>query len=188
MPGSSFLLWKPDLSEDTSMDKLQTGLAAATIAATFVIGSITNASAAPIFVPTSVATQSDVLQVRDGVRWHNGHRGYRDYRHGYQRYDGWWFPAGAFITGALIGGAIANSNSYYDDDYYSQSYRPRYYQPRYYEPRYYEPRYYAPQRVYRQPDSYRAGYRQGYRDGYDQRYYRGRDITCTWRLQDAGKC
>ena len=158
----------------------KTGLAAAVIAATFAIGSLSPASAAPTFVPATVSTQSDVVQVRDGVRWYNGHRGYRHYRHGYRNYDGWWFPAGAFVTGAVIGGAIANSNAYYGDGYY-----PRYYEPRYYDP---EPRYYAPQRVYRQPDSYRTGYRQGYRDGYYQRYYRGKDITCTPRLEDAGKC
>ena len=43
--------------------------------------------------------------------WHNGHRGYRYQRPGYRYYDGWWFPAGAFVAGAIIGGAIANSNN-----------------------------------------------------------------------------
>jgi hypothetical protein len=45
--------------------------------------------------------------------WYNGHRGYRYKRRGYRYHDGFWFPAGAFITGAIIGGAIANNNSYY---------------------------------------------------------------------------
>lgn len=46
--------------------------------------------------------------------WHNGHRGYRYRRHWDDRYyNGFWFPAGAFIAGAIIGGAIANSNDGY---------------------------------------------------------------------------
>lgn len=44
--------------------------------------------------------------------WHNGHRGYRYKRHWDDRYyNGFWFPAGAFIAGAIVGGAIANSNN-----------------------------------------------------------------------------
>jgi hypothetical protein len=39
-------------------------------------------------------------------RYWRGHRGYRYYRPGYRRYDGFWFPAAAFITGAIIGGAL----------------------------------------------------------------------------------
>ncbi|MEO3385824.1 BA14K family protein [Mesorhizobium sp. CAU 1741] len=41
------------------------------------------------------------------VRHWRGHRGYRDYRPGYRRHDGFWFPPAAFIAGAIIGGAIA---------------------------------------------------------------------------------
>ena len=44
--------------------------------------------------------------------YYNGHRGYRYKRNGYRYYNGFWFPAGAFIAGAVIGGAIANSNNY----------------------------------------------------------------------------
>ena len=43
--------------------------------------------------------------------WYNGHRGYRYKRPGYRYYNGFWFPAGAFVAGAIIGGAIANSNT-----------------------------------------------------------------------------
>jgi hypothetical protein len=39
--------------------------------------------------------------------WYRGHRGYRDYRPGYRRHNGFWFPAAAFITGAIIGGALS---------------------------------------------------------------------------------
>lgn len=40
--------------------------------------------------------------------WYKGHRGYRYYRPGYREYNGFWFPAAAFLAGALITGAIAN--------------------------------------------------------------------------------
>ncbi len=40
--------------------------------------------------------------------WHNGYRGYPYKRHGYRYYNGFWFPAAAFIAGAVVGGAIVN--------------------------------------------------------------------------------
>lgn len=40
--------------------------------------------------------------------YYNGYQGYRHRRHGYRYYNGWWFPAGAFIAGAIIGSAINN--------------------------------------------------------------------------------
>lgn len=43
---------------------------------------------------------------RGGNYWYNGHRGYRDYRPGYRRYNGAWYPAAAFIAGAIVGGAL----------------------------------------------------------------------------------
>jgi hypothetical protein len=42
-----------------------------------------------------------------GHAFYNGHRGYRDRRAGYRQYNGYWFPAAAFIAGAIAGGAIA---------------------------------------------------------------------------------
>jgi hypothetical protein len=149
-----------DINEDTTMKTLQTGLAAA-LAATGAF----QADAAPIFLPKTVAAQSDVIEV--------GHRRYRN-----------WYPAGAFVAGALIGGAIAN-NRYYGGGYYGGYYN-NYYGDDYY-PRYYQRRY-APARVYYPPrgSAYRQGYRDGFRDGANARYYD--DITCTARLADAGKC
>jgi hypothetical protein len=35
----------------------------------------------------------------------NGHRGYRHHRPGYREFNGWWFPAAAFIAGAIISGS-----------------------------------------------------------------------------------
>ncbi|MHB2264993.1 BA14K family protein [Aliihoeflea sp. PC F10.4] len=50
--------------------------------------------------------------------WYRGHRGYRDYRPGYRRHNGYWFPSAAFITGAIVGGAIASQPSReYSRDY-----------------------------------------------------------------------
>jgi hypothetical protein len=44
---------------------------------------------------------------RGRFAYYNRYRGYPYYRHGYRRYNGWWFPPAAFIGGAIIGGAIA---------------------------------------------------------------------------------
>jgi hypothetical protein len=175
VPAVSFLLQGTrGINEDTTMKKLQTGLAAAALAATGAV----QADAAPIFLPKIPTVQSDVIQV--------GHR-YR-YRN--------WYPAGAFVAGALIGGALANSNRYYGGGYYGGGYYNSYYGGGYYNnyygggyyPRYYRPRYYAPAGGYYPPrgSAYRQGYRDGFRDGANARYYD--DITCTTRLQDAGKC
>jgi len=155
-------------------------ITAALLAAAVPTAGVTSAGAAPLFMPKAATAQSDIVQVRDGVRWrrgwHNGYRGYPNYRPGYRYNNGWWFPAGAFVAGALIGGAIANNNGYYGNGYYGNGYGGGYY-----------PRYYRPAEVYYpQGSSYRAGYRDGYRDGYYARPYRG--INCTSRLQDAGKC
>ena len=46
---------------------------------------------------------------RNGSYYYNGHRGYRDRRAGYRHYNGYWFPAGAFIAGAIIGGVMNNA-------------------------------------------------------------------------------
>lgn len=43
----------------------------------------------------------------------NGHRGYRHHRPGYREYNGWWFPAAAFLAGAVISGAIQNQGPAY---------------------------------------------------------------------------
>lgn len=50
----------------------------------------------------------DRPRYRDRGHYYRGHRGYRDYRPGYRRHGGYWFPPAAFITGAIIGGAIAS--------------------------------------------------------------------------------
>lgn len=153
------------------MRKLHSGLAAAVLAAGLVTPEafqVGQANAAPIFVPKTVTAQSDVIKV--------GHRRYRN-----------WYPAGAFVAGALIGGAIANSNRYYGG-YYRPNYYNSYYGGGYYPRAYYPDDYYYQRRVYYPPrgSAYRQGYRDGFRDGVSSRYHN--DITCTQRLQEAGKC
>jgi hypothetical protein len=148
------------------MKKLQSGLAVALLAAGFAAPEVFQAgqaNAAPIFVPKTVTAQSEVIQV--------SHRRYRN-----------WYPAGAFVAGALIGGAIANNR------YYGGYYRPNYYNSYYGGGGYYPDDYYYQRRVYYPPrgSAYRQGYRDGFRDGVSSRYHN--DITCTQRLQEAGKC
>lgn len=110
-------------------------IAAAFLSTVMVAGSIP-VQAMPVTAnPAPAPTASDVIQVQhwdryngrrgwdgrrwDGPRWdgprrpsrdygwHNGHRGYRDYRPGYRRHNGYWFPLAAFATGAIIGGALS---------------------------------------------------------------------------------
>jgi hypothetical protein len=113
------------------MKGLMSGILAATLAASFAVASVVPLDAAPIFVPKAAdATAKDIQSVqyrpewrrmhrRGGARfyvdngggYYNGYRGYRYHRRGYREYNGWWFPAGAFIAGALITGAINGSRS-----------------------------------------------------------------------------
>ena len=50
-------------------------------------------------------------QDNDGV-YLNGKRGHRNWRSGYRRSNGFWFPATAFLGAVIIGNAISNSNNY----------------------------------------------------------------------------
>jgi hypothetical protein len=53
-----------------------------------------------------------------GYGWYNGHRGYRYHRHGYRYYNGWWFPATAFLGAAIIGNALAPHPVYRGGSYH----------------------------------------------------------------------
>jgi PPE-repeat protein len=50
---------------------------------------------------------------RGNHAYYNGHRGESRQRRGYRQHNGFWFPAGAFITGAIIGGALADPGPSY---------------------------------------------------------------------------
>jgi Ni/Co efflux regulator RcnB len=105
------------------------------LAASFAVGGVVPLSATPIFVPKTEQASGDVHQVqsrkwrranridrqidrlerraerrdfyRNGDRYYyKGYRGYRQHRRGYREYNGWWFPAAAFVAGALVTGAI----------------------------------------------------------------------------------
>lgn len=108
------------------MNKIVTGILAATLSVSFAAAAAVPANAAPLLVPqASPSSSSDVQNVRDignwkGDRWRvgrnrgaywNGHRGYRNWRHGYRRHGDYWFPLAAFGAGALISGAIINSEN-----------------------------------------------------------------------------
>ena len=43
---------------------------------------------------------------RGNGAYYRGYRGYRHHRRGYREYNGFWFPAAAFLAGSLITGAI----------------------------------------------------------------------------------
>ncbi|MCX8570040.1 BA14K family protein [Aminobacter sp. MET-1] len=113
------------------MNKVLSGFVATALAASFAFGAALPAAAAPAFVPKAPQASADIQQIQYDNNWRrhrpmrmerpginprfvrrgdayyfNGHRGYRDYRPGYRRYNDWWFPAGAFIAGAIIGGAL----------------------------------------------------------------------------------
>lgn len=130
------------------MNKFTSSILAATMALSVGISGLMPANAAPVFAPRVAADNGviDVQLSRgaqewggqryyrgdrrwrgDGVRhggyyrgdgWYNGHRGYRHRRHGYRHYNGWWFPAGAFVAGAIIGGALNNSPPPYSERRY----------------------------------------------------------------------
>ncbi|RWC78181.1 MAG: BA14K family protein [Mesorhizobium sp.] len=115
------------------MNRITTGLLAATLSATFVAAEVVPVNAQPAYVPLSQAATPDVHTVqyrewrrnrsfdrnfsrnrsfsRNGDMYWNGHRGYREYHPGYRRHGDYWFPLAAFATGALITGAIVNENN-----------------------------------------------------------------------------
>lgn len=133
------------------MNKFTSSILAATMALSVGISGMIPANAAPIAAPRIAADNGviNVQMSRaaqewggqryyrgdrrwrgDGVRhggyyrgdgWYNGHRGYRHRRHGYRHYNGWWYPAGAFVAGAIIGGALNNQPPRYSERrYYRQ--------------------------------------------------------------------
>ncbi|MCA0048734.1 BA14K family protein [Mesorhizobium sp. B283B1A] len=115
------------------MNRILSGVVAATLSATFVAAEVVPVNAATAYVPLSQTVTPDVQTVqyrewrrnrsfdrnfsrnrsfsRNGGMYWNGHRGYREYRRGYRRHGDYWFPLAAFATGALITGAIANSEN-----------------------------------------------------------------------------
>jgi hypothetical protein len=48
------------------------------------------------------------------VRYHTwrGHRGYRDYRPGYRRYNGFWYPPAAFSLGVVIRPGVRHGSAH----------------------------------------------------------------------------
>jgi len=81
------------------------------VAIAMLTSTIMPSDAATMPRPQTAAQQADSLVIsakvliRRGHRYYNGHRGYAYRRHGYRRYNGFWFPAAAFIGAAVIIGA-----------------------------------------------------------------------------------
>ena len=116
------------------MNRITSGLLAATLSASFIAAEIVPVNAQPVYVPQSQGLSSDVQTVQyqewkqhrkfnrnrnfsrndgsrnDGTYW-TGHRGSREYHRGYRRHGDYWFPLAAFATGALITGAIINNGN-----------------------------------------------------------------------------
>lgn len=111
------------------MAKLKKGLCATIAAISMTVGGMATASAAPLQMPQVSLSDSGIQQVRhrrnDGFRmsngnpYYHGHRGYRNRRNGYRYYNGYWFPAAAFLGGVIIGNAITGPRPIYRyDDWY----------------------------------------------------------------------
>ena len=116
------------------MNNYMKTILAAGFSAIVAVGSVVPAQAMPIVPAAPVAPQADngIVNVQYwrergynrgyGDRWYGGHRGYRDYRPGYRRHNGYWFPLAAFGAGAIIGGALSQPREVYRP---VPEYRPR---------------------------------------------------------------
>ncbi len=75
--------------------------------------------------------QQNRFERRGDMAYFNGHRGYRERRHGYRYYEGFWFPPAAFLLGAIIASQPGYRNSDWQDhvdwcyDRYGNRYRER---------------------------------------------------------------
>jgi hypothetical protein len=50
------------------------------------------------------------IHVRRGHHYYNGYRGYRQFRHGYRKHKGYWFPVAAFALKVIIENERQRSN------------------------------------------------------------------------------
>jgi hypothetical protein len=74
---------------------------------------------------------------RHGNRaYYNGHRGYEYRRSGYQNYNGFWFPAAAFLGAAVIGSVIQNGGTGSHADWCHNRYRSYRYSDNTFQPNY----------------------------------------------------
>ncbi len=112
------------------MNNYMKTILAAGFSAIVTVGAVVPAEAMPVVpaAPSAPQANNNVVNVqywrdRDyGPRWYGGHRGYREYRPGYRRHNGYWFPLAAFGAGAIVGGALAQPREVYRP---VPEYRPR---------------------------------------------------------------
>ena len=78
------------------------------------VAALSLGSMAATMVPAQAASYSQnqnkwKFEKRGQYAYLNGHRGERYYHPGWRYYDGYYFPAAAFVVGALIFGGILGS-------------------------------------------------------------------------------
>ena len=56
--------------------------------------------------------RQDRFERRNGRYYYNGNPGYEHRRSGYRQYNGYWFPAAAFVVSVIIGGSHNNSSAH----------------------------------------------------------------------------
>lgn len=67
------------------------------------------ATMAPVQAAPYSQSQHYKFQKKGNYAYLNGHRGDRHWHPGWRYYNGYWFPAAAFIIGGLIFGGILGS-------------------------------------------------------------------------------
>lgn len=96
------------------MKRTPTFLLRTALAAAVLIGGAAPLTAAPLYAPVARASSSDVTHVNHRDRFErqgnrvflNGNRGFRQQRRGYREFNGFWFPAAAFLGAVIIGQAL----------------------------------------------------------------------------------
>lgn len=93
---------------------LLAGLAVIAAAFTSPATAFSPGSGVPVAAPLNIHQVSDrnVFRRNSNGVYLNGVRGHNQYRDGYRRSNGYWFPAVAFLGAVIIGKAIQNSSNY----------------------------------------------------------------------------
>jgi BA14K-like protein len=105
----------PKLLKGNMMIRVPALLTRMTLAFSILTSAAAPLAAAPLPAPFSGASSTDVIMIgqrerferRGNIAFLNGNRGYRNQRRGFREYNGFWFPASAFL-GAIIIGEILN--------------------------------------------------------------------------------
>ncbi len=97
-------------------------ISAAILALSVALGGFAEtAAAAPVPASVSGVLDTNVINAASELRivhrgdntYFNGRRGYRSHRTGYRQYNGFWFPAEAFIGMLIINGMVQHPKPVY---------------------------------------------------------------------------